>query len=67
MNSSIKKSTGYLKLCIRKFGINTTKVLEIPIGLPASQEKNTRHAFHLYNFLINEKNRIYQETNFQIG
>jgi dTDP-4-amino-4,6-dideoxygalactose transaminase len=29
---------------------------ELPIGLPVSPEPNTRHAYHLYTILVDEKN-----------
>ena len=30
-------------------------LIQLPIGLPAEPEKNTRHAYHLYTIMIDEK------------
>lgn len=38
-----------------KYGKDTTKLLsDLPIGLPADPEPQTRHAYHLYTILIDE-------------
>lgn len=53
--NQLERTDHYWKRRERIWGIYNEAFLSLPITLPADPEENTRHAYHLYTILVEEK------------